>query len=157
MLSDDAVEDGARLARNCLFTLVLKTFKLYLSGNTLAGRVFQFLAVCIRNEEPNRFVRLGDKHIDTFTKTIIFFPQNFHFIPQNVKIFTPYSSTNLSTLSFLTALLHSTLQFSNPVRTNASIFCKHLWMKGALRWRQLIIACANRWESTSWRAIQSCG
>ena len=29
MISDDAVENGACLARNCLFSLVLKTFKLY--------------------------------------------------------------------------------------------------------------------------------
>ena len=57
MLSDDAVDDGSCMARNSLFTLVLTTSKLYCSGNTLAGRVIHYLAVRIRNEEPNRLVR----------------------------------------------------------------------------------------------------
>ena len=48
MLSDDAVKDGACLARNSLFTLLLKTSKSYGSGNTLAGRAFHSLAVSIR-------------------------------------------------------------------------------------------------------------
>ena len=59
MLSDDAVKDGAYLARNSVFTLVLKTFKLYWSGNTFAGRAFHSLVVRIRNEEPGQLVRQG--------------------------------------------------------------------------------------------------
>ena len=59
MLSDDAVEDEACLARNSLFTRVLKTSKLYLSRNTLASTAFHSLTVCIRNYEPNRLLWQG--------------------------------------------------------------------------------------------------
>ena len=60
MLSDDAGEDGACLARNSLFTLVLKTYKLHCSGDTLAGRAFHSLDVHIGKDEPNELERLGD-------------------------------------------------------------------------------------------------
>ena len=61
MLSDDAVEEGAWLARNSLFTLVLKTSKLYCTGNTLADRAFHSLHMRIKNDEPNRCERQGGK------------------------------------------------------------------------------------------------
>ena len=62
MLSDDAVEDGACLARN-IFTLVLKTSKLYCCGNALAGRSFHSLAERIRNDEPNWLNTMNKKFL----------------------------------------------------------------------------------------------
>ena len=50
MISDDAIEDGAYLARKSLFVS-------YWSGNTYAGRALHSLTVRIRNEGPNRVVR----------------------------------------------------------------------------------------------------
>ena len=56
-MEHDWLEDTHSLTH---FTLVLKTSKLYWSGNTLAGRAFHSLAVRLRNEEPNRLVRQGN-------------------------------------------------------------------------------------------------
>lgn len=55
MESDDTALGRVRLPKRCLFTLDLKTPKLWVVGKKEAGRVFQTVTVDIRNGKSKRF------------------------------------------------------------------------------------------------------